>query len=687
MSVPKASGGIKALWVHTYSGQMPAIMDDFAAQLGINLIQQDEYDCGPLGANSPPDLSLLQDYDVVLIGSNYIPAAGVGDVLYEYCKGGGGVVELVAMFHPTFGVGGDWRSEGYSVYPVVSTVIGYGSTTILDDTHPIIDGIAGKVSNWGCSLAIGVTSITPGAVLLANTGSYKTCAYRNEDEREPGSGRVVGLDIFAQPGYYSGDANMAIANAYYSGDANMVIANAAFWASQQLPAVLLDLPFDLPEVSHVYKDDHPFHTTPSDDFQPEVRVKDDDHCVDRILGKPLLYDQNFNTGWGIYGNNPPPDWKIIDDGFLPKTWDYNDWHRYYYSTGYPGGDGTYAARVYYYPIENQDEELITPSIDVAGYSSVTLKFVHYYNDMTTARMDYGDVDVAFDGGSWTTKKTYSNSDSSGTQTIAITVPSGADTMQIRWRYRANNEYYWFVDRVTVTSGTDSLFSEDFNGAWGTYGNNPPAGWTIIDNGISGGVWDYNDWHRYMYYSSYPGPGTQTQAARCYYYPYEQGDEWLISPTFDLTTGSYSTANFQFRTYWYKPYPNNRARVLYRLDGGSWTQLDEYSTTQSGDRTYFIPSAIGHKVEIGFRYLSPQATYQGYCYWYVENFHFEAIPALKHVYGMSQWAKTTDKLTGEDQPVSVRNVFPTALGMENVAKEVVEGDPITFEGLEITDPHV
>jgi hypothetical protein len=196
-------------------------MSAFKAELGDALILQEEYDCGPIGNNDAPELDYMTQFDVVLIGSNYIPGPGVGDVLAEYCAAGGGVVELVAMNHATFGIGGDWRSDGYSVWPVNSALLGYSGGTILDPTHEIIDGVAGVASNWGCSLAIANTAITSGAVLLAESGSYKTAAYRNEDNIAPGSGRVAGINIFAQSGYFSGDAlanATTTTNAHTAGD-------------------------------------------------------------------------------------------------------------------------------------------------------------------------------------------------------------------------------------------------------------------------------------------------------------------------------------------------------------------------------------------------------------------------------------------------------------------------------------
>jgi hypothetical protein len=120
------------------------------------------------------------------------------------------------MMHPTFGISGDWRSEGYSVFPQSSSVASGTALDIYDDTHPIIDGEFGVVENYGCTLCIGLSSVEPGATLLADyTSGWKAAAYREEDNVHPGSGRVAGLNLFMQPGYHSGDSTLALANAIW----------------------------------------------------------------------------------------------------------------------------------------------------------------------------------------------------------------------------------------------------------------------------------------------------------------------------------------------------------------------------------------------------------------------------------------------------------------------------------------
>jgi hypothetical protein len=133
---------------------------------------------------------------------------------------------------------------------------------------------------------------------------------------------------------------------------------------------------------------------------PRVRVRDDDHCNDRILGNPVILDENFNGPWGPMGDNPPPGWDIIS--ISSKAWDYNDWHRWSW-----WAFGGYSARVYYTPDEDQDEELISPEIDISGYSTVEINWeMYHYDYYAQASLE---VDYRLDGGAellpWSTGST------------------------------------------------------------------------------------------------------------------------------------------------------------------------------------------------------------------------------------------------------------------------------------------
>jgi hypothetical protein len=220
-----AKPDLNVLLLSSYYGQTGPIINGLKAIMG-DTVTIDNHDCSPYG--TVPTLSKLMGYDAIVIGSNYIPQAPVANLIDDYADAGGGVVELVAIWHSQFGLSGQWRAKGYPVFPVNSAISNYASIDILDPTHPIMDGGSGTVTNYGCSLALAQTSVNSGAIPLATAGSTVVAAYRNENDIAPGSGRIAGIDVFAQAGYWSGDAYIAI-------------ANAIWWVSQaDVPTPVLD---------------------------------------------------------------------------------------------------------------------------------------------------------------------------------------------------------------------------------------------------------------------------------------------------------------------------------------------------------------------------------------------------------------------------------------------------------------
>ncbi|MBN2381591.1 S8 family serine peptidase, partial [bacterium] len=123
-----------------------------------------------------------------------------------------------------------------------------------------------------------------------------------------------------------------------------------------------------------------------------------------VPGDFTLVDEDFESSWGTYGDNPPVGWTIEDYGDEgTPTWNANDWYRYS-----KGGAYSYIARVYYSPLENQDEWLITPAFTIpAGATSVNLEYDHYFRVYSTG--EYGYVDFrSTQNPSWTNLVTYSS---------------------------------------------------------------------------------------------------------------------------------------------------------------------------------------------------------------------------------------------------------------------------------------
>ena len=106
----------------------------------------------------------------------------------------------------------------------------------------------------------------------------------------------------------------------------------------------------------------------------------------------------------------------------------------------------------------QEEQLVTPIIDLSSATTVTLQYDEYFRHATPN--ETGDVDVksSATGGAWTNVVRNQDSDTNNPnhRTVDISAQAaGAPDAQIRFHYYDGaNDWYWQVDNVTVTwSGT------------------------------------------------------------------------------------------------------------------------------------------------------------------------------------------------------------------------------------------
>jgi hypothetical protein len=156
--------------------------------------------------------------------------------------------------------------------------------------------------------------------------------------------------------------------------------------------------------------------------------------------------EDFEGSWGPYGDDPPAGWTIIDNGDeATPTWNTNDWYNYAYS-----GQGQ-VARVYYSPSENQEEWLITPTLNVPT-ATCSLKFWHYYWDCSSGDSAYvlGSIN---DGASWTDTIALFNSDHFGQDTAfdITSWASGQSQAKLAFLYYGNYDWYWMVDECSVAT--------------------------------------------------------------------------------------------------------------------------------------------------------------------------------------------------------------------------------------------
>ncbi len=114
--------------------------------------------------------------------------------------------------------------------------------------------------------------------------------------------------------------------------------------------------------------------------------------------------------------------------------------------------------------ESQDEELISPVIDVTGFDNVTLQFSHDFNWYSGSTDEQADVDVrsTATGGAWVTVANYSGADTSGTVTVDLTAYAAVD-LQLRFHYYdASFDYWWAVDDIYLL-GDNGFVCEPYGG--------------------------------------------------------------------------------------------------------------------------------------------------------------------------------------------------------------------------------
>lgn len=105
---------------------------------------------------------------------------------------------------------------------------------------------------------------------------------------------------------------------------------------------------------------------------------------------------------------------------------------------------------------SQNASLISPVIDLTGYSDLILKFNHHFR-VYNANADIGYVEGTTNGGvTWTSFATYTganNYTTEGLTSVDISPLAGNSEVQIRFRYVGAWGYYWGVDNIEVTQCT------------------------------------------------------------------------------------------------------------------------------------------------------------------------------------------------------------------------------------------
>jgi len=157
-------------------------------------------------------------------------------------------------------------------------------------------------------------------------------------------------------------------------------------------------------------------------------------CSSVVFGQ-TFFQENFNenlmppTGWTTEGNN--------------AHWEMNN-------SKLAGGEAP-EGRFNWSPSENSTFRLISPTIDLAGYSVVGVTFKHFI-DHYSSTIQVG-VDVRTDGGDWTNLWEITPESNVGPEVVLFGISDqvGSANVQLSWYYKGttDNIDYWYLDDIEL----------------------------------------------------------------------------------------------------------------------------------------------------------------------------------------------------------------------------------------------
>ncbi|MBD3233630.1 MAG: T9SS type A sorting domain-containing protein [candidate division Zixibacteria bacterium] len=373
-----------------------------------------------------------------------------------------------------------------------------------------------------------------------------------------------------------------------------------------------------------------------------------------------LISENFSGTLGPIENNPIPGWTVIDNGI--QEWDETSWSRYE-NNAYPEYWNGDLARVLFDGVNAIGDWLISPSVDCSAEGTVNFSFKQRHSN-SNSNPDTAFVLGSVDGGDTWAHQIAVYDTSIGAlndpDTAIFDISSwaaGESDVKIAFYLQGYYVLSWYIDEPTIEGDvTDTLLYEDFNGEWGPYGDNPPAGWTII-NEYGPDPPNDNDWSRW-YYSSWPDT-----VGRAYDQENDEtADEWLISPTVSFSDAAICSVAF-YNSYWDDNYDDTDSAMVWgSIDGGeTWEHLvalytieDDRNTSKAESwRGFDISSwAQGQSnVKFGLHYVKDDPSYLGW--WFLDDFTVYEIALLDdNIAALSVDSPSGFMITGQDyQPAA------------------------------------
>jgi Secretion system C-terminal sorting domain/Viral BACON domain len=104
---------------------------------------------------------------------------------------------------------------------------------------------------------------------------------------------------------------------------------------------------------------------------------------------------------------------------------------------------------------SQNADLVSPLLDLSGYSTVNLQFNHYFKAYSGSS---GSLSYSIDGGTtWTLIQSYTTTSPTNPATFdqAVNAVAGQAQVKFKWNYTGTYGWYWAIDDIAIT-GTSSV---------------------------------------------------------------------------------------------------------------------------------------------------------------------------------------------------------------------------------------
>jgi lysyl endopeptidase len=155
----------------------------------------------------------------------------------------------------------------------------------------------------------------------------------------------------------------------------------------------------------------------------------------------LPFTENFNAS-----TNLPSCWSIIDHQGNGQVWQFGT------GGSMNGTTGNYAFlnSDAYGSGNSQNSDLVTPTINMTGYTNVTLNFTHYFRQYTgsSATLSYS----INNGSTWITIQTWTTSTTNPASfSQIIPAVAGQSQVKFKWNFTGTWGYYWSIDDINITA--------------------------------------------------------------------------------------------------------------------------------------------------------------------------------------------------------------------------------------------